>query len=54
MLHRRLIAIVMITIINASAVAGQRNAAPVVPILSAVEAEDLIFMREEEKLARDV
>ena len=54
MLHRRLIAIVMITIINASAVAGQRNAAPVVPVLSAVEAEDLIFMREEEKLARDV
>ena len=55
MLHRTLIAIVMITIIiNVPVVAGQRNAAPAVPVLSAIEAEDLMFMREEEKLARDV
>lgn len=55
MLHRRLIAIVMITIIiNIPAVADQRHTAPAVPVLSAMEAEDLMFMREEEKLARDV
>ena len=55
MLHRTLIAIVMITIIiNVPVVAGQWNAAPAVPVLGAIEAEDLMFMREEEKLARDV
>lgn len=55
MFHRRLIAIVIITIIiNIPAIAGKRNPATAAPVLSTIEVEDLMFMREEEKLARDV